>query len=356
VTEAVVLVGGRGTRLRPLTLSTPKPLLPVAGVPFLAHQLARLHDVGIDHVVLATSYRPEFFTEQFGDGSAYGIALDYVTEEVALGTAGGIRNVAELLCSGPDDPVVVLNGDIVSAHDIAAQLAEHRRVDAAVTLHLTVVEDARAFGCVPTDDSGAVLGFHEKMDDPVTHQVNAGCYVFRRSVIDGIPADKPVSVERETFPALLAAGARLQGYVDTGYWIDVGTPATYVRASCDLVRGVVASSALPGASGERLVLGGASVDGADIDGGTVVGPAARVAAGAAVHASIVGAGASIRAGAVVSRSVIGPGAVIGARTVVTDAVVADDAVVGADNELRNGVRIWPETVLEDCSVRFSTDA
>src|SRR4051812_6828488 len=160
--EAIVLVGGQGSRLRPLTLTTPKPMLPAAGVPFLTHQLTRARAAGVDHVVLATSYRPEVFTGHFGDGAALGLRIDYCTEVEPLGTGGGIRTVSELLESGPDEPVVVLNGDILSGHDIVAQVAAHSAASAAVTLHLVRVEDARAFGSVPTDAAGRVTAFVEK--------------------------------------------------------------------------------------------------------------------------------------------------------------------------------------------------
>src|SRR4051812_12073764 len=218
-------------------------MLPAAGAPFLAHQLARLRAAGVDHVVLATSYRPEVFAEHFGDGASLGLHIDYVTETEALGTGGGIRKASVALDSGPDDPVVVLNGDVLSGHDIAAQVAAHRDAQAAVTLHLVRVPDARAYGCVPTDEHGRVLAFLEKMPEPVTDQINAGCYVFRRDVIDTIPPGEVVSVERSTFPALLAGGSTVLGVVDDAYWIDVGTPAAYVQASSDVVLGVVASPA-----------------------------------------------------------------------------------------------------------------
>src|ERR1700759_3237964 len=160
--EAILLVGGKGTRLRPLTLSAPKPLLPTAGVPFLCHQFARAAAAGISHVVLGTSYRAEMFREAFGDGRALGLSIDYVCEEVALGAGGGIRNAASLLRSGPDDPVVILNGDVLSGHDLGAQLDMHRKAEAAVTLHLVEVPDPAAFGCVPTDPSGRGTGFLEE--------------------------------------------------------------------------------------------------------------------------------------------------------------------------------------------------
>ena len=155
--EAIMLVGGKGTRLRPLTLSAPKPLLPTAGVPFLAHQLARAAECGITHVVLATSYRAEMFTEAFGDGAQFGLSIDYVYESEPLGTGGGIRNAAALLRGGPDDPIVVLNGDILTGHDLPAQVDLHRKKDAAVTLHLVPVDDPSRYGCVPTEASRASL-------------------------------------------------------------------------------------------------------------------------------------------------------------------------------------------------------
>ena len=354
--EAIVLVGGLGTRLRPLTLDTPKPMLPVAGVPFLTHQLARLAAAGVDHVVLATSYRPEVFEEHFGDGSALGLRVDYVTETEPLGTGGGIRNVAEMLTSGPTDPVVVLNGDVLSGHDIPAQLDVHRSGDAVVTLHLVRVQDPRAFGSVPTDESGRVTAFVEKSPEPVSDQINAGCYVFRRSVIDDIPAGEVVSVERVTFPQLLAAGATVLGYVDNSYWLDVGTPAAIVQASADLVSGVAPSPAVS-TPGDALVMATATVHGsAFVHGGSTVGDRAKVGSGAVVDASIVMSGARIGDDAEVVRSVIGADAVVGAGCRLVDVVVGATAQLGARNELLHGARLWPGVSLPDVGVRFSTDA
>jgi mannose-1-phosphate guanylyltransferase len=354
--EAIVLVGGLGTRLRPLTLDTPKPMLPVAGVPFLTHQLARLAAVGVDHVVLATSYRPEVFESYFGDGTSLGLRVDYVTETEPLGTGGGIRNVVRMLGSAPDDPVIVLNGDVLSGHDIARQLALHAESAAAATLHLVQVEDPRAFGSVPTDGAGRVTAFVEKSPEPVSDQVNAGCYVFRRSVIDTIPAGRVVSVERVTFPELLAGGETVMGFVDNAYWLDVGTPAAIVRASADLVSGTAPSPAVA-APGEALVSPDADVDAdARVTGGSSVGPAATVARGASVDASIVLTGARIDTDAEVVRSVVGAGAVVGAGCRLVDVVVGAGAQLGARNELVGGARVWPGVVLPDVAVRFSTDA
>ena len=351
--DAVVLVGGQGTRLRPLTLSAPKPMLPTAGVPFLSHLLSRIAAAGIDHVVLGTSYKAEVFEEHFGDGAGLGLSIDYVVETEPLGTGGGIRNVADKLRG---DTAMVFNGDVLSGVSLADLLAAHTSSAADVTLYLTRVADPTAFGCVPTDASGRVTAFLEKTQDPPTDQINAGTYVFKRSVLEQIPAGRPVSVERETFPGLLAAGAVVTGFVDTTYWRDLGTPGDFVAGSADLVRGIAPTAALPGPAGERLVLPGATVDpSARLTGGTVVGAGGTVGAGARIASGVLFDGAVVEAGAVVTRSVIGRNARIGAGSVVTDAVIGDDVVIGARNELVHGARVWPGVTLPDGAVRFSAD-
>jgi mannose-1-phosphate guanylyltransferase len=350
--DAVILVGGLGTRLRPLTLSAPKPMLPTAGVPFLTHLITRIRDAGIGHVVLGTSFRAEVFEEYFGDGAALGVELEYVVETEPLGTGGGIRNVADVLRG---DTVLVLNGDNLVGADLGAFLAAHHGSDADVTLCLHRVPDARPYGCVPTDAAGRVTAFLEKDPNPVTDQISAGLYAFRRAVVDTIPAGRPVSVERETFPGLLASGATVMGFVNDGYWRDFGTPADFVAGSADLVRGIAPSPAVA-EPGERLVLPGATVDpAASVLGGSTIGREATVAPGAVVDGSVVFDGARIAAGAVVRSSVIGARAVVGEGTVVEDAVIGDAAVLGAGIELRAGVRVWPGVHLADGAIRFSSD-
>jgi mannose-1-phosphate guanylyltransferase len=355
--EAIVLVGGQGTRLRPLTLSTPKPLLPTAGVPFLAHLLARAAAGGVTHVVLATCYKAEMFASSLGDGSAFGLSIDYVTEDVPLDTAGGIRNAASSLRgSGASDPVVVLNSDVLSGHDLDAQVDLHIKADAAVTLHLVEVADPSRFGVVPTDSSGRVTAFLEKTPDPVTNRINAGCYVFRRDVISQIPAGRRVSVERETFPGLIESGAVVMGYHESAYWLDVGTPQTFVRGSCDLVLGRLPAPAVPGPPGPALVLSGATVAAdALVSGGTVVGVGASVGAGATVFGSVLFDSATVGEAAVVRDSILGRGAVVAPGAVLDEAVVGDGAFIGPGNELARGIRVWPGTRLEPTSIRFSSD-
>ncbi|MFC0602767.1 nucleotidyltransferase family protein [Streptomyces palmae] len=357
--EAILLVGGKGTRLRPLTVHTPKPMVPAAGVPFLTHQLARARAAGVEHIVLATSYLAEVFEPYFGDGSALGLHLEYVTETEPLGTGGALRNVSSRLHSGPDDPVLVFNGDILTGLDIGSLVDTHRTSDADVSLHLTRVSDPRAFGLVPTDPTGRVTAFLEKPQTPeeiVTDQINAGAYVFRRSVLDTIPAGRPVSVERETFPGLLTEGAHLQGMVDSTYWLDLGTPHAFVRGSADLILGRAPSPAVPRGCGERLVLEGAEVaPDAKLTAGTVIGRGARIGAGSEIEGSAVLDGAVVEPGARIHDSLIGEGARIGARTVLRGAVVGDGAVIGADNELHSGARIWCGANLPPGTVRFSSD-
>ena len=200
MTVGILLVGGRGTRLAPITSEIPKPMLPIAGKPVTEHQILAAKKAGIHTLVLATSYLAEVFTPYFGDGSQWDMKILYAVEKEPLGTGGAIRNAAQLL--GRDEEIVIFNGDVLSRHSIADQLAFHQQHKADVTLHLIKVDDARAFGCVPIDSEGRVTAFLEKMENPVTNLINAGCYIFSPEVIDRIPLNTVVSVERETFPAL----------------------------------------------------------------------------------------------------------------------------------------------------------
>lgn len=352
--DAVVLVGGKGTRLRPLTLSAPKPMLPTAGLPFLTHLLSRIAAAGIEHVILGTSYKPAVFEAEFGDGSALGLQIEYVTEEHPLGTGGGIANVAGKL---RNDTAMVFNGDVLSGADLAQLLDFHRSNRADVTLQLVRVGDPRAFGCVPTDEEDRVVAFLEKTEDPPTDQINAGCYVFERNVIDRIPQGREVSVEREVFPALLADGdCKIYGYVDASYWRDMGTPEDFVRGSADLVRGIAPSPALRGHRGEQLVHDGAAVSpGALLIGGTVVGRGAEIGPGTRLDGAVIFDGVRVEAGCVIERSIIGFGARIGPQALIRDGVIGDGADIGARCELLSGARVWPGVFLPDGGIRYSSD-
>ena len=294
---AILLVGGFGTRLMPLTKNTPKPMLTVAGVPVTEHQLAMAKAAGITEIVLATSYLSEVFIPYFGDGSKWGMKIKYAVEEKPLGTGGAIRNAAQLLES--DESVVVLNGDVLSSHNVAEQIRQHEAHDADVTLHLTQVEDARAFGCVPTDGDGRVTAFLEKMENPLTNQINAGCYVFNPRVISTIPLDTVVSVERETFPQLVESGAKVFGYLEIAYWLDIGTPRALLKASVDIVK----------RSGDFLAMPGSTIDPtAVITGGSCIGPNSSIGAGAQIDGSIIEAGCVIGPNAKIIDSFVATGA------------------------------------------------
>lgn len=299
MTVAILLVGGFGTRLMPLTKNTPKPMLTVAGVPVTEHQLGMAKAAGITEIVLATSYLSEVFIPYFGDGSKWGMKIKYAVEKEPLGTGGAIRNAAKLLDT--NESVVILNGDVLSSHNLSEQIRQHELHNADATLHLTQVHDARAFGCVPTDSNGRVTAFLEKMENPITNQINAGCYVFNPRVISTIPLDTVVSVEREIFPQLVAQGASVFGYVENAYWLDIGTPRALLKASIDIVQ----------RSGDFLAMPGSTID-----------PTAVITGG-----SCIGANSSVGAGAHIAGSIIEAGCVIGANADIVDSFVAAGASV-----------------------------
>jgi mannose-1-phosphate guanylyltransferase len=304
-----------GTRLHPLTLKTPKPMLQVAGVPFTEHQIRKAADAGITEIILATSYKSELFEPYFGDGKRFGIKIKYAVEKSALGTGGGIRNAANLLADC--DQVVIFNGDVLSGHDLAAQLAFHRKNLADITLYLTQVEDARAYGCVELLENKQIKSFLEKMENPISNLINAGCYIFNRQIIDQIPQNKVVSVERDTFPNLLANNAKVFGYLDNSYWLDIGTPAALVKASADLITGAITSSATPNHTGDNLISPSAQIgSGCVINNGSVIESEVVVESNCQITGSIIGSGAKIGGNCKIIDSIIAPGAQIEAGMVV----------------------------------------
>jgi len=293
---AILLVGGFGTRLMPLTKNTPKPMLTVAGIPVTEHQLNMAKSAGITQIVLATSYLSELFTPYFGDGSKWGMHIQYAVEKTPLGTGGAIRNASKLINSS--ESIVILNGDVLSSHNLSEQIRQHEEHDADVTLHLTTVEDARAYGSVPTDSNGRVTAFLEKMENPVTNQINAGCYVFNPRVLESIALDTVVSVERETFPALVASGAAVFGYLESSYWVDIGTPQALMNASTEIVK----------RQGDFLVMPGSKVDPtARLTGGTSIAGNCQISAGAMIESSIIESDCSIGSNAQISSSYVSKG-------------------------------------------------
>ena len=298
MTLGILLVGGMGTRLMPLTHDTPKPMLPIAGLPVTEHQLIAAKRAGIKTIVLATSYLSEVFTPYFGDGSKWGLDLRYAVEETPLGTGGAIKNAATALnlTAGSDEPIVIFNGDVLSSHDLGKQIQEDVNHQADVTLHLTHVDDARAYGCVPVDENGRVTAFLEKMENPITNTINAGSYVFHPSVIETIAANTVVSVERDVFPALVAAGKKIYGYVEDAYWLDIGTPRALLAGSKHLVGGEFKVDTTSRIAASAI-----------LQDGTSVGQNCNIHENTLISGSIICAGVDVGAGSEIKNSFVAPG-------------------------------------------------
>ncbi len=324
--KAVVLVGGFGTRLRPLTLSTPKQMLPVVDRSMLEHVVGTLASHGVDEVVLSLGYKEDVFRDAYPDAVCAGVNLRYAVEPEPLDTAGAVRFAA--MAAGINETFIVVNGDVFTDLDVGEVWRRHHEVGAEGTIALTPVDDPSRYGVVPTDADGRVLGFVEKppRDEAPTNWINAGTYVFEPSVLDRIDGGRKVSIERETFPAIVADGA-LWAVQSDAYWVDAGTPATYLQIQLDLIDGL-RGRAVPGVSAEASVADDAVVE------HSVVMAGAVVESGAVVRDSAILAGARVAAGALVEGSVVGPGASIGANAKVAglsiigyDTAVEPDAVV-----------------------------
>ncbi len=330
--RAVVLVGGFGTRLRPLTLTTPKQLLPVGNHPLIELVVSHLARYGVDECVLSLGYRPDAFLAAFPDGHCAGVQLTYAVEDEPLETAGAIRFAASE--AGIDDTFVVVNGDVLTDLDVSLLVAFHREHAAEGTIALHPVEDPSRFGVVPTDADGRVTAFVEKPPpgQAPTNLINAGTYVLEPSVLGRIPAGRRVSVERETFPAMAADGS-LFAMHDGAYWVDTGTPATYLQACLDLADGVW------NAPREGIVSLEAAVDQRATVHRSVLGAGCRVEAGAEVVESVLLAGSVVRAGAQVRHSILGHRAVVGAGARLDElSVLGDDVGIEAGATL-HGARV-----------------
>ncbi|MGH2683611.1 MAG: sugar phosphate nucleotidyltransferase [Actinomycetota bacterium] len=313
--KAVVLVGGEGTRLRPLTETVPKPLIPFMNRPFLHHVLDHLAGHGVEEAVLSSSYLERefhsFLAERRGRPR-----ITWITESEPLGTSGAVAGARHLL----DDTFLVLNGDVLTDLDLSALVAFHRERNAVATIALAAVEDARPYGLVDRMTDGRVRAFHEKPRDPVPGMINAGTYVLEPRSLDGVPDGRAVSIERETFPGLIARGEPVYSFVWEGYWRDLGTRQAYLQAHLDALDGLVGGVVYD----RPLLAEGASIHpGAVVGPFTVVGPGASVDSGARVDRSILHRGARVGEGAVVEDSILGPESEVGAGAKVRDSILAD---------------------------------
>lgn len=365
--QAVILVGGEGTRLRPLTSTVPKPVVPLVDRPFIAFMLEWLCRHGIDDVVMSCGFLATSVRNVLGDGSRYGIRLRFVEEPDPRGTAGALKFAESML----DERFLMLNGDVLTDIDLTEQIAQHERTGARGTLALVPVDDPSAYGLVRLHDDRSVEGFVEKPSPDAidTNMISAGAYVLEREILDLVEPGKNVSIEREVWPKLVGNG--LYGFPCESYWLDIGTPERYLQGTFDILEGNVSS-----AVGERLGSGylvvaeeaevagraippavieaGACVaDGAHVGSLVVLGAGVKVGAGATVERSVILAGSEIGEGCVLRDCIVAAGCRVGAGThVLEGAVLGEGVTIGADNVIAGGARIFPGVTLPAGAIKF----
>lgn len=369
--KAVILVGGEGTRLRPLTYTTPKPILSLVNIPFIEHAFRMLKRHNVKEVILATGYLPEIFESKFGKGENLGINITYVPEDKPLGTCGAVKNVEEYL----DDTFIVINGDVLTGLDLTSLINAHRDKKAVVTISLSWVENPTAYGLVTFDEQGWVKGFLEKpsWDQATTHWINAGAYVLEPEVLDQVPKGRSYSFERGLFLALLEERKPVLSFKSNAYWVDIGNPDKYLAAHYNILYGKVPFKF----SGKEVRPGVWVEEGAKIDkdavlfGPTVIGKNCQIEAGATVSSlcsigdnckiladslveeGVVLDGCEVGELSIVKESILGQEVKLGRRVRVTEkSVVGDESVISDENHLHRGIKIWPKTELKRRSVRF----
>jgi mannose-1-phosphate guanylyltransferase len=340
--QALVLAGGAGTRLRPLTLTTPKPVMPLAGRPFLTFMLDWARSHGVDEVILSCGFMSDAVKAVLGD--IYdGMRLRYVIEDEPLGTAGPVRLAYDegLL----EERLLVLNGDVLTDIDLTAELAQHESTGARATLALYQVDDTSGFGVVPTDEEGRVTEFIEKGGgEPPTNRINAGAYVIEREVVESIPAGRAVSFELDVFPSLVGSG--LYGYPAAGYWIDIGTPERYLEATWDLLAGRMPSTLPPRDETGSLVYANCLLSGAHVGPQSVLGHHCSVGTDARVERSVLHERVHVGADAAVVESVLAESVRVGERARIgPQAMVGAGAVIEADAVVAAGARVDPGAVV-----------
>ena len=341
--QALILAGGEATRLRPLTSTIPKPVVPLGDRPFIAHMIEWLRRHGVDDVILACGFMAGDVRAVLGDGAALGVRLRYVEEPRPLGTGGALKYAEDVL----DDRFLMLNGDVLTDIDLTAQLEQHERTSARATLALVAVEDPSAYGLVRLAADRSVIEFLEKPEKSAidTNLINAGAYVLERDVLEQMPPPGTnVSIERDVFPKLVGHG--LFGHPADAYWLDIGTPERYLQGTFDIVSGRVATG-VPFQRDGVLVLAGSEIaPGATVGPDAVIGPGATVGEGAAIERSVVLKGASVGASCSLRDAIVGPYARIGDDCELELAVVGEGAVVRPGSKLEAGARIFPDVMSE----------
>jgi mannose-1-phosphate guanylyltransferase len=365
--QAVILVGGEGTRLRPLTSTVPKPVVPLVDRPFIVYMLEWLKRHGVDDVILSCGFLATSVRNVLGDGSQLGIRLRFVEEPEPRGTAGALKFAESFLA----ERFLMLNGDVLTDIDLSAQIAQHERTGATGTLALVPVPDPTNYGLVRTNENNTVREFVEKpnADQIDTNLISAGAYVLERSIIDMIAPDRAVSIEREIWPRLVGKG--LYGFPADSYWLDIGTPERYLQGTFDIIEGNVQTDVLKRlgdgymAVAEDAVVTGRVIPPAVVERGCEIGAGAHVGSlvvlgdgvsvgeHARIERSVVMQGAEIGAGCVLTDCIVAAGVRIGERTVVSGgAVLGEGVTVGADNVLTRGVRVFPHTEIPDGAITF----
>jgi len=365
--QALILAGGEGTRLRPLTSTVPKPVIPLVDRPFISYMLDWLRGHGVDDVVMSCGFLASGVRNVLGDGSAFGVRLRYVEEPRPMGTGGAVKFAESLL----DERVLVLNGDVLTDMDLTAQMAQHDRTGARGTLALTPVEDPTAYGLVRFEKDRAISEFVEKPahDQIDSNLISAGAYVLEREVLDGVPPDENVSIEREVFPRLIGNG--LYAFPAKDYWLDIGTPHRYLRGTFDIIEGNVRTAVRDRfdegflAVGDRVESEGRIIPPALVDDGchlaegaqvgslAVLGRNVKVGANTTIERAVVLSGAEIGAGCTLRDCIVAAGARVGDGThVEQEAVLGEGVTVGAGNMLRAGVRVFPGVTLPDGAILF----
>lgn len=369
--KAVILVGGLGTRLRPLTCNTPKPMIPLVNQTFIEWMLMRLRDQGITEVILAVQYLADRFRSTLGDGGRLGLKLHIIEEPEARGTAGAVKNVEHLL----NETVFVFNGDVLTDLDLQAMLAFHREKGSRVTISLTPVDDPTQYGLVEMERDGRIKRFLEKprAEDITTNLINAGTYIIEPEVFRYVPPAQYYMFERGLFPVLLQTGDPMFGYPSRAYWTDIGKPQHYLDVHHDILIGKVHYTFRGNQIADRVwledggdihpsaqivgpvVLGSGVVIGrnARIIGPTVIGSGCEIGTDVSIEGSVLWDNNHIEEGVTLRSCVLGHGNRIGARSLITDgAIVSDACVLGCENRLERGIRLWPGTELKDRSISF----
>ena len=350
VMKAVILVGGEGTRLRPLTCNTPKAMVPVLNRPFLEHVISYLKGHGVVDIILAAKQQFRRLQDYFGDGGKFGVRLTYSVEDFPRGTAGAVKKAEKFL----DGPFVVFNGDIFTGLDLTAMLSFHRQKKPVATIALTPVEDPTIYGVVETDEEGRVRRFTEKpeRDKITTNMINAGLYIVEAGILDHIAANTSFSFEHDVFPPLLEKGQAIYGFPTGAYWIDIGTPEKYRRLNRDLLLREVKGVKLEGESDVHpsarvsppAVIGAGCSIGKDavVRGPVVIGPGCRIGPGATVEGAVlwqnceIGRGAKLRSCVIASECSVEPQSKIG-----DNCVLGDNVTVARGTRLPDGIMVWP---------------